>query len=112
MQGETKFKLKIRPLLYAIPHSWWVKIQLVSFRGIPDYLGCVNGIFVALELKVDGKDATSLQGHVIRKIIAAGGLGFVVTPELWPDIYEILLDIAKKKRRVSLPRRGYYEKMH
>lgn len=94
---ETVFKERIKPHLDRIPHSWWVKIQMLSLAGIPDYLGCINGRFVALELKKDGKtDASLLQGWVLSKIRAAGGIALKVDPENWQATYNLLQRIACK----------------
>lgn len=40
--------------LAKIPRSYWFSPPTKSRRGIPDILGCVNGYFIALELKLDG----------------------------------------------------------
>jgi len=79
-QGETKFKEHVRTRLDAIPHSWWVKIQMVALRGIPDFLGLINGRFIALELKVEDNEADGLQSYNLRKIAQCGGICFVVKP--------------------------------
>lgn len=93
---ETKFKTRIRPLLNAIPSSWWVKAQFIAIRGIPDFIGCINGYFVALELKVDDRES-KLQGWVLDRIKRAGGVAFVVTPENWPDVFHQLKGISQTK---------------
>lgn len=94
MQPETRFKTRIRPLLNALPCSWWVKTQFMALSGIPDFLGCVAGRFVALELKTTGKKATKLQGWVLAKIRDAGGYAEVVTPENWEKVYSELRALA------------------
>ncbi len=87
MQAETKFKNKLRPFLEAIPKSWWVKVQQVSISGTPDFLGCVNGRFVALELKKSYReDPSPIQTYNIDKITEADGLAFVVNPQNYKDI--------------------------
>lgn len=94
MQLETKFKNKIRPLLNAIPNSIWFKIQQVSLRGVPDFLGCINGRFVALELKKDSKSRpTPLQVKVLLDITKAGGYSWIVCPENFEEIYAQLREI-------------------
>lgn len=93
MQPETKFKLKLRPKLESLPKSNWVKIQQVSIRGVPDFLGCVNGKFVALELKKDGKAPISrLQKHFIDKVNRNKGFARVIYPE---NMNEILEELCK-----------------
>jgi len=99
---ETLFKEKIRPQLDALKNSWWVKTQMRSIRGIPDLLGCVNGYFIALELKTDDKrsELAPLQGYILRKITKAGGIALEVTPETWDDTYQILRILASGQARV------------
>ena len=93
---ETLFKEKVLPQIRALPNSWWVKTQMICIRGIPDILGCVNGQFVAIELKSDDKSAklSPLQGYILRNITKAGGLALEVTPELWQSTYQVLKQIA------------------
>ena len=92
---ETKFKERIYPLLKRLPNTWVRKIQQVAIRGIPDFLMCVNGHFVALELKVDGR-LERLQGWNIGKIMNAKGTAIVVTPTNWEEVYERLQKMAKE----------------
>ena len=56
-----------------------VKMILSSKNGVPDILSCINGKFVAFEVK-DGQKGvvTELQNYNISKIIESGGYAFVV----------------------------------
>ena len=90
MKPETRFTAVVKQRLNTIPNSWWVKIQLVALRGIPDFLGCMRGKFVALELKVGNNKPTMLQAFVIKKIQEAGGYAKVVTPE---NLEEVLKEL-------------------
>lgn len=93
---ETRFKERIRPLLSALPNTWLVKIQQVVLRGTPDFLMCINGVFVALELKSSCKEnPTELQLYNLKKITEARGLALVVYPENWSEVYECLHQISK-----------------
>lgn len=62
--------------LKAIPKSYWFVPPTKSRRGIPDIIGCVNGRFVALELKLkkakEDPSRESLQRHELKKIKEAG----------------------------------------
>lgn len=80
MKAETKFKEKILVRLREIPNSWVVKVQQVAIRGTPDILMCVNGHFVAIELKTDDGEADELQIYTLDRIRKAGGHTFVMTP--------------------------------
>lgn len=94
---ETLFKERIRPLLEALPNTWCEKIQQVCIRGTPDFLLCVHGQFVALELKTLEGQAEALQEYKISKILNAGGMAVIVTPDNWPEVYDFLKRMASGK---------------
>jgi hypothetical protein len=96
---ETLFKEKcfrdLASILHAGGRLWWVKIQLMAVCGIPDILMCVNGTFVAIELKKDAKSRpTKLQSHVLGLIKRAGGHATVESPESWPTTLEAIKVLA------------------
>ena len=93
MQAETKFKISFVKELKKIPKSWWVKTQQVALRGTPDILGCVNGQFIALELKVDSK-LTRLQEINLNDIGASGGVALEVRPSDQDSVLQRLRMIA------------------
>jgi hypothetical protein len=73
-----------------------VKIQQVALRGIPDFLLCISGYFVAIELKRTAKSPiTELQKHNIDKILASGGEAFIVSPENWEEVYVKLKNLSE-----------------
>ena len=92
---ETRFKEVVLRELRQLPRTWVVKIQQVSINGTPDILACVNGVFVALELK-RAKDAylSELQRYELMRIKAANGVGFVTYPANWRRIYAKLAKLA------------------
>lgn len=90
---ETKFKEKVIKDLKTIPYIWFTKTQQVATRGTPDIIGCVNGLFFALELKSTPKGKVSdLQSYNLEKIIEAGGLSWVAYPENWEQVFEELVN--------------------
>jgi len=74
-QNQVAVFLKTRNIYY-------VKIWGGGFQkaGIPDLLCCVNGRFVALELKTEKGTATVLQKYNIFQIQEAGGYARVLRP--------------------------------
>jgi hypothetical protein len=86
---ETIFKEKVIELLEQIPRSYWVKIQMVALRGVPDYLGVVSGHAVALELKVSAK-VEALQHYVLNQYKGAGAYARVVHPG---NLTEVIRDL-------------------
>lgn len=92
---ETRFKQRIRPRLERLPNTWLVKVQQASLRGTPDILMCVNGRFVALELKADKKARIDkLQIYTLKQIEKSGGVAIVTYPENWEETYKRLRNIA------------------
>lgn len=59
---------------------------------------CVNGHFVALELKKSSKEQEDmLQDHNIEMINLAGGIALKVSPENWDKTLEALITISQGK---------------
>ena len=98
MNPETLYKNRLMPKLKAIPNSYWIKTQMVSLSGVPDILGCVNGRFVALELKASWREARKkhyLQKHVIKRIRQTGGYAEFIYPENEELIIEEIKEFSK-----------------
>lgn len=87
---ETKFKDKVWPLLKEIPRSEWVKTQMVSVRGVPDWIGCVNGFAVFMEMKADGGKADALQKYRLTKAGISGAYVSLLEPS---NLEKVLLDL-------------------
>lgn len=91
---ETKFREKVRAFLQTLTHTWFTSVQQVSIRGTPDFLACVSGKFVAIELKRKGGGRLDpLQGHNLREIHKTQGYALVVTPECFEEFKTLLLRI-------------------
>ena len=83
---ETIFKEKVLEELREIKNSYWIKIQQVALKGVPDILGTINGRFIALELKIEGDKADKLQEYVLHEIDKAGGIALVAHPNNFDEI--------------------------
>jgi len=82
-QPEAKLVKKIKTALETEVGGLWFKVHGGPYQqaGISDLLGCVAGKFVAIEVKMPGKEATltKLQRHFLETVITSGGLGVMVT---------------------------------
>jgi hypothetical protein len=58
-----------------------LKTQELSRSGTPDILACIDGIFVAIELKTNEGKTSPLQRYNLDKIENCGGISMVVTPD-------------------------------
>lgn len=107
---ETKFRNnKVRPALEKIPCSWWESIQQTGISGTPDILGCVCGIFVAIEIKTESGESSALQTYKLKRIAAARGVALVVQPSNLEASIQFLENIAKeglKNEQCSSTKKG------
>jgi len=85
---ETKFKEAIKPKLDKL--GKFTKIQQVSISGTPDFIGCINGIYIELELKTSIGKASLLQEVNLLKTLKNGGIALQVSPNNWTSIYAYL----------------------
>jgi hypothetical protein len=97
-QPETLFKEKFAKRLKEIPNSYWIKTQMRSVRGIPDYVGVVNGRCCALELKTDksGSEVDSLQSWTLGKLKLCGSYIAIARPSNADEIIADLTVISKE----------------
>lgn len=94
-QKESLFKDKVREFLASLPKTFFIKIQQVTLIGDPDFVVCVNGTFVAMELKCNKRARCApLQLYKLEKITKAGGISLVVYPENWQDVKHKLEELA------------------
>lgn len=82
MAEEKRFENKIKKYLDE-QGCWYVKFFANGYtkRGIPDLLCCVNGHFVAVEVKAAHGTPSELQERNIEKIGDAKGIGIVLYPK-------------------------------
>ena len=82
MAGEKNFENRIKAFLKS-EGAWFIKYWAGSQftkSGVPDILACVDGYFVAIEVKGPNGKPSELQLHTIKKIREAGGFAFVLYP--------------------------------
>ena len=83
--------------LRQIPNSYFFVKEAKGLKGIADIIGCVNGRFVALEVKRSKLEANRMTGrivlqrHYLVKINQIGGYGNFVYPT---NMEEVLRDLS------------------
>lgn len=92
MAAEKNFENKIKRYLKD-NGSWFVKYfaNRMTKSGIPDILACVNGYFVAIEVKASNGKPSELQVWNKDKIREAGGISLILYPEQFED-FKLLID--------------------
>ena len=79
---EAKVKAKIKTILKE--HNVYYAMPIGSGygnAGVPDFLCCLQGQFVAIEAKAGKGKTTALQEKNLRDILMSGGHAWVVNEE-------------------------------
>lgn len=104
MAQEKTFERKVRT--YIEEQGGWV-VKYFANRmtkvGIPDLLACVNGIFIAIEVKAEKGKASELQLYNIEEIRKAGGVAIVLYPHQFREFKEIITEIKARKPYICEP---------
>ena len=89
---------EVIPFLKSLPKTYYFIKNADSIRGIPDIIACVNGRFIALELKKSKEcldhPRTALQSYTINLIRDAMGKAYFAYPDNWNFIKATLAYVA------------------
>ena len=101
---EGKVKADIKTLLKQLPNCWWFMPVSTGHgvHGIPDFIVCYCGFFVAIEAKKPGGKAgtTPLQKMQIRGIEMAHGRAIVA--DNVEEVRQLFADMAAAVARQGL----------
>ena len=78
--NESDITKSILKYLKTLPRCFFWKEHggIYGTSGIPDIIVCIDGRFIALEVKTQNGKTTPLQNVAIRKIRSSGDFAFVV----------------------------------
>lgn len=98
MAGEKNFENKIKKFLKD-RGCWYVKYfaNRNTRAGVPDILACVNGRFVAVEVKAENGKPTELQKWNVEQIKESGGIALILYPADWNRFVAIIDEVMKCK---------------
>jgi hypothetical protein len=93
---EAKVKAKIKTILKE--HNVYYAMPIGSGygnAGVPDFLCCLQGQFVAIEAKAGKGKTTALQEKNLRDILMSGGHAWVVNEENLEEFKQWVKERAK-----------------
>lgn len=98
MASEKAFESKIKAYLKK-QGAYFVKYFGCSYSqaGVPDILACINGVFVAIEVKASTGRPSALQVFNLRQIDAAGGIALLAYPEDFEQLKALLLALKNSE---------------
>lgn len=101
---EKTFENKIKRFIED-KGGWQVKFFANSYtkNGIPDILACINGYFVAVEVKAANGKPSPLQIHCCEEIRKAGGFAFVLYPSGFDDFKQFVYGLNCERFNRDLP---------
>ena len=91
---ETIFKERVYSDIRKL--GFFEKTQQKSKSGIPDFIGCINGRFVAIELKIEEGRLDEIQYIKLKEISSAGGFAVVAFPDTWLYVLEELKQFSNR----------------
>lgn len=95
---EAQFQKKVLEFLRS-QGIWYVKYWgggQFTKAGVPDILACVNGHFVAIELKTETGHLSKLQEFNLDKIRQSGGQAFVLRPSVFKEFKDFIVGEVNK----------------
>lgn len=107
MAQEKQYENKIKSYINSVG-GYCVKYFGCGYStsGTPDILACINGYFLAVEVKAQTGRVSELQEFKIAQIRAAGGIAVVAYPSGWQKLKDIidglLIDKFNKESEVIL----------
>lgn len=104
MGPEKRFENKIKKFI-KLKGGWQVKYfaNRNTKSGIPDILACVNGYFVAIEVKAQDGHPSALQLHHCSEIRKAGGFAFVLYPSGFDDFKQFIYGLNCDRFTKDMP---------
>lgn len=93
---EAKVKAKIKAILKE--HNIYYAMPIGSGygnAGVPDFLCCVSGYFVAIEAKAGKGQATALQLKNLGQINKAGGYACIINEENLDYLKEVIIECRR-----------------
>ena len=95
---ESKVKDKIKKILKA--HNVYYAMPMgtgYGNAGVPDFLCCVNGCFVAIEAKAGKGTTTALQDKNLQQIKDSGGHAYVINENGLNELVETIIFLLEKE---------------
>lgn len=95
MTQEGKVKKEIKEFLDSLgQYCWYFSPQMTGYgrAGIPDIIGCLRGMFFAIEVKAPGKK-TNVTPWQVKEILAVrNAIGLVCIADCVDDVKRMLLN--------------------
>ena len=80
MKNESDVKKRVKQILKELGAWWYMPVPTgYGVQGIPDFIVCYKGLFIAIETKYGKNKPTKWQEIRLREIEEHGGVALVVS---------------------------------
>ena len=102
MAAEKNYENKIKKYIED-SGGWQVKFfaNQMTKSGIPDILSCVNGYFLAVEVKAENGRPSELQKYHVAKINESGGYAIILYPEHYEKFKQLVKCLNDRRIRTA-----------
>lgn len=102
MAAEKTFENKVKKYIED-QGGWQVKFfaNRMTKNGIPDILACINGYFVAVEVKAENGKPSELQKYHVREINDTGGCAIILYPQDYIFFQDLVNSLKKRNMRLA-----------
>ena len=98
MTPEGKVKAKVKKILDVHEVYYFCPATGGYGRsGIPDFVCCYKGKFIAIECKAGKGKTTALQDRELDRIQKSGGVAIVVVDDSLSQLIELITIMSRKK---------------
>ena len=100
MAAEKTFENKVKKYIED-QGGWQVKFfaNRMTKSGVPDILACINGYFLAIEVKAQNGKPSELQKYNVRKINDADGYAVILYPQDYIFFQDLVNSLKKRSVR-------------
>ena len=96
---EAKVKAKVVAQLKALDAYYFYPVTGgYGSSGVPDIVGCYNGVFFGIECKAGNNKPTALQQKNLDRIAANGGIALVINEQ---NLNEVTSCLKQNKPQLS-----------
>ena len=102
MAAEKNYENKIKNHIVN-SGGWQVKFfaNQMTKSGIPDILACVNGYFLAIEVKAQNGRPSELQKYQVAKINSSGGYAIILYPDQFAEFKQLVKCLNGRELRTA-----------
>lgn len=111
MAAEKNFENKIKNYLKN-NNCWYVKYfaNRMTKSGVPDILACVNGYFVAIEVKASNGKPSELQLWNRDEIRKSRGISIILYPNQFDDFMLLIKDLIERPKHFDWEDQKLFDK--